>query len=184
MPRSRQSIARSRKRAAARPTTWRWRASSRATSTTSTRRRRSRASALTDECEMLVVGAGFAGLLLWHKLRDAGIQRRALLREGRRRRRHLVLEPLSRHRLRRRSVQLPAAARGDGLLPDDEVRVGLRDPRVLPDDGREVRLLRALPVPHHGGTRPSGTKRPGGGRCSPTAATRCARASWCSRTAS
>ena len=28
--------------------------------------------ALTDECEVLVVGAGFAGLLLWYKLRKAG----------------------------------------------------------------------------------------------------------------
>ncbi len=28
--------------------------------------------ALTDECEILVVGAGFAGLLLWHKLKEAG----------------------------------------------------------------------------------------------------------------
>lgn len=28
--------------------------------------------ALADECEILVVGAGFAGLLLWHKLRAAG----------------------------------------------------------------------------------------------------------------
>ena len=28
--------------------------------------------ALSDECEILVVGAGFAGLLLWYKLRDAG----------------------------------------------------------------------------------------------------------------
>ncbi len=28
--------------------------------------------ALTDECEILVVGAGFAALLLWYKLRDAG----------------------------------------------------------------------------------------------------------------
>ncbi|MFN6121700.1 MAG: NAD(P)-binding protein, partial [Actinomycetes bacterium] len=28
--------------------------------------------ALTDECDVLVVGAGFAGLLLWHRLRDAG----------------------------------------------------------------------------------------------------------------
>ncbi|MET0577397.1 MAG: NAD(P)/FAD-dependent oxidoreductase [Ilumatobacteraceae bacterium] len=28
--------------------------------------------ALTDECDILVVGAGFAGLLLWHKLREAG----------------------------------------------------------------------------------------------------------------
>ena len=30
--------------------------------------------ALTDECEILVVGAGFAGLLLWHKLRAAGFK--------------------------------------------------------------------------------------------------------------
>lgn len=28
--------------------------------------------ALTDTCEVLVIGAGFAGLLLWHKLRNAG----------------------------------------------------------------------------------------------------------------
>ena len=28
--------------------------------------------ALTDECDILVVGAGFAGLLLWYKLREAG----------------------------------------------------------------------------------------------------------------
>ena len=30
--------------------------------------------ALDDECEILVVGAGFAGLLLWHKLRNAGFE--------------------------------------------------------------------------------------------------------------
>ena len=30
--------------------------------------------ALTDECEIVVVGAGFAGLLLWHKLKSAGFQ--------------------------------------------------------------------------------------------------------------
>ena len=30
--------------------------------------------ALTDECEILVVGAGFAGLLLWHKLRKEGFE--------------------------------------------------------------------------------------------------------------
>ena len=28
--------------------------------------------ALTDECDILVVGAGFAGLLLWYKLSQAG----------------------------------------------------------------------------------------------------------------
>jgi len=30
--------------------------------------------ALNDECEVLVVGAGFAGLLLWYKLREAGFE--------------------------------------------------------------------------------------------------------------
>ena len=30
--------------------------------------------ALADECDVLVVGAGFAGLLLWYKLREAGFQ--------------------------------------------------------------------------------------------------------------
>ena len=30
--------------------------------------------ALTDECEIVVVGAGFAGLLLWYKLREAGVR--------------------------------------------------------------------------------------------------------------
>ncbi|MCB1683229.1 MAG: NAD(P)/FAD-dependent oxidoreductase, partial [Pseudomonadales bacterium] len=30
--------------------------------------------ALDDECEILVVGAGFAGLLLWHKLKAAGFE--------------------------------------------------------------------------------------------------------------
>ena len=28
--------------------------------------------ALDDECEILVIGAGFAGLLLWHRLQEAG----------------------------------------------------------------------------------------------------------------
>ena len=28
--------------------------------------------ALTDECEILVIGAGFAGLLLWYRLKQAG----------------------------------------------------------------------------------------------------------------
>ena len=160
-------------RAGAPPTTWRWRASSPATSRTSTRREPVQREALTDECEILVVGAGFAGLLLWYKLRAGRLRRRPLLREGRRRRRHLVLEPLSGHRLRRRVLQLPAAAGGDGVLPDDEVRVGLRDLRVLPEDGREVRLLRPLPVPHRPSSRPSGTRTPGAGPSTPTAATPC-----------
>ena len=104
---------------------------------------------------------------------EAGLRRRPLLREGRRRRRHVVLEPLPRHRLRRRVVQLPPAARGDGVHPDDEVRVGLRDLRVLPEDGREVRLLRPLPVPHHRREDRVGRGQPAAGPSTPTAATPC-----------
>ena len=62
----------SRRPAGAPPTTWRWRASSPSTSRTCTRPTRSPREALTDECEILVVGAGFAGLLLWYKLSQAG----------------------------------------------------------------------------------------------------------------
>ena len=129
--------------------------------------------ALTDECEILVVGAGFAGLLLWYKLTPGRLRRRPLLREGRRRRRHLVLEPLPGHRLRRRVLQLPAAAGGDGVLPDDEVRVGLRDLRVLPEDGGEVRLLRPLPVPHRGDPDRVGRGGRALDRATPTGATPC-----------
>ena len=30
--------------------------------------------ALTDDCEIVVIGAGFAGLLLWYRLKEAGFQ--------------------------------------------------------------------------------------------------------------
>src|SRR5258708_16016415 len=63
--------------------------------------------ALDDECEILVVGGGFGGLLLWHRLSEAGFTDVRFCEKGGRRRRHLVLEPLSRHRLRRRILQLP-----------------------------------------------------------------------------
>ncbi len=105
------------------------------------------------------------------------IHRRALLRKRRRRRRHVVLEPLSRHRVRRGGVQLPAAARRNGLRADDEVRVGLRDSRVLPEDGRQVRLLRSLSVPHHRRGDDVGRSEPAAGRLPPIAATGCARVS-------
>ena len=57
--------------------------------------------ALTDECEILVVGAGFGGLLLWHKLSQAGFTDVRFCEKGGDVGRYLVLEPLSRHRLRR-----------------------------------------------------------------------------------
>ena len=51
--------------------------------------------------DAVVVGAGFAGLYMLHRLRALGF-RGARPRGRQRRRRHLVLEPLSRRALRRR----------------------------------------------------------------------------------
>ena len=63
-------------------------------------------------------------------------------RQGGRRRRHLVLEPLSGDRLRRRVLRLHAAAGGARLHPDREIRQGRRDLRALPPHRRALR-----PVP-------------------------------------
>ena len=71
------------------------------------------------------------------------------------------------------SYSLPPPARGDGVLPDDEVRVGLRDLRVLPADGGEVRLLRPLPVPHRGEPGRLGRRGRALDACRPTGATPC-----------
>ena len=106
--------------------------------------------ALTDECEILVVGAGFGGLLLWHKLSEAGFTDVRFCEKGGDVGGTWYWNRYPGHRLRRRILQLPAAARRDRLRAVDEVRLGLRDPRILPEPGREVRLLRSLPVPHHG----------------------------------
>ena len=48
--------------------------------------------------DVLVVGAGFAGMYMLHRLRGLGLSR-AGDRDGQRRRRHLVLEPLPRRPL-------------------------------------------------------------------------------------
>ena len=92
------------------------------------------------------------------------VRRHPLLREGRRRRWDVVLEPLSRHRLRRRVVLVPPAARGDGVHPDDEVRVGVRDLRVLPADrGSEPASTTTVSSTRRSSAR-NGTRRRGGGR--------------------
>ena len=71
-PRSRRSTASSRRLAGAPPTTWRWRASSARYLEDVYSAPPVEREPLTDECDILVVGAGFAGLLLWYKLREAG----------------------------------------------------------------------------------------------------------------
>ena len=54
--------------------------------------------------DVVVVGAGFAGMYMLHRLRGFGFSAR-VLRAGRRRRRHLVLESLSRARCYVESMQ-------------------------------------------------------------------------------
>ena len=61
--------------------------------------------------DVVIVGAGFAGLYALHRLRGLGLSAR-VLRGRRRRRRHLVLEPLSRRALRRREPRLLLLVRG------------------------------------------------------------------------
>ncbi len=51
--------------------------------------------------DVVVVGAGFAGLYMLHRLRGLGLTVQ-VIEAGRRRRRHLVLEPLPGRALRHR----------------------------------------------------------------------------------
>ena len=81
--------------------------------------------ALSDQCEVLVIGAGFAGLLLWYRLKQAGFEDVRFCEKGRRCWGNMVLEPLPGHCLRCRVLQLLPIARRDGVLPDYEVRVGV-----------------------------------------------------------
>ena len=76
--------------------------------------------------------------------------RRPHHREGRRLRRHVVLEPLPGRAVRRRVVHLPPAAGGDRLRPEGEVHPGAGDPRAQPQHRRALRPLRRGAVPDRG----------------------------------
>ncbi len=97
-----------------------------ATSTTRTPRRTEREPKI-DHVTVAFIGGGFAGLVTGARLKEAGRRRRAHHREGRRLRRHLVLEPLPGRAVRHRGVRLHAAARRDRPHADGEVRA--RRPR-------------------------------------------------------
>ena len=96
--------------------------------------------------DVVVVGAGFAGLYLLRRLRGARVLD-SRPRVSRRRRRHVVLEPLSgrsvRHPDHRLHVQLRSRARAR-LDVVREVRHPARDPPLPAVRGRPVR-----PAPRH-----------------------------------
>ena len=54
---------------------------------------------LSDEVDVAIIGAGFGGLLTGARLRELGVEQHPAHRQGRRRGRHLVLEPVPGHRL-------------------------------------------------------------------------------------
>ena len=126
-----------------------------------------------------MIGGGFGGLLAGARLREAGIDDIRIDREGRRLRRHLVLEPLSGRGLRRRVVHLPAAARGARLHPDGEVRARAGDPRAQPRDRPRSSISTATPASRPRSPSCAGTRRARAGSSRRTAATGCGRASSC-----
>ena len=96
--------------------------------------------------DVIVVGAGFAGMYLLHRLRGLGLSARGV-RAGHRRRRHLVLEPLSRRALRHREhavfvLVLGRTAAGVGM--DRALRRAAGDPEI-----RQPRRRPLQPAPRH-----------------------------------
>ena len=86
------------------------------------------------ELDVVVVGAGFAGLYALHGC-AAGVAR-PRVRGGRRRRRHVVLEPLPGRALRRREPRLP-------VLLLRRAAAGVAVDRALPGAGGDPPLPRA-----------------------------------------
>jgi hypothetical protein len=95
---------------------------------------------VTDHVTFAFIGGGFAGLVTGARAQGSGHRRRAHHREGRRLRRHLVLEPLSRRPVRHGGADLPAAARGNRPHAEREVHPRAGDPRALPRIGRHFGL--------------------------------------------
>ena len=111
--------------------------------------------------DAVIVGAGFAGMYMLHRLRGAGLCG-ARARGRQRRRRHLVLEPLSGRALRRgeRAVLLPVrrcAAAGVGV--DRALRRAARDPALRQPRGRPLRPAPRHPVQHARAAPPRSTRR-------------------------
>ena len=99
-------------------------------------------------------------------------------RAGRRLRRRLVLEPLSRHPVRQRILLLHTAARRARLHAEQEVRRRHRDLRALPAHRKAFRALRFRDLVHPGAAICGGTRRSSAGGSAPTATTTSGPGSW------
>ena len=148
--------------------------------TVAARSSESTSSGTTQQVDVAVVGAGFAGLYLLHRLRKAGFTTVGA-RRGRRRRRHLVLEPLSRRTLRHSDHRLQLHVRsgsGERVEMVGEIRNPARNPALSRLRRRPLRSAARHPLSHqgHGGdigirARNAGGSRPTTARAYPAATT-------------
>ena len=111
--------------------------------------------------DVVIVGAGFAG----HVHAASPARSRHVgprVRGGQRRRRHLVLEPLSRRALRRREhavLLLVLAGAAAGMAVERAVRLAAGDPALRQPRRRPVRPAARHPVRHAGDRRRASTRR-------------------------
>ena len=111
------------------------------------------ADAAVDTVDAVIVGAGFAGLYMLHKLRGLGLLG-GRLRDRRRGRRHVVLEPVPRRPLRRREHQLLVLLRSRpraGVGVERALRDAARDPALRQPRRRPLRPAPRHPLRHAGG---------------------------------
>ena len=131
-----------------------------------------------------MVGAGFAGLLLWHKLRDAGFRDVRFCEKG---------GDVGGTWYWNRYPGIACDVESYSYLPLLE-EMGYY-PTMKFASGFEILEYCQMMAERSGfydhclfhttvDARRSGTRRPATGRSAPTAATPCARATWCWRTAS
>ena len=111
--------------------------------------------------DVVVVGAGFAGMYMLHRLRGQGMTAR-VYEQGSRRRRHLVLEPLSRRALRRREhavflFVLRGAAAGMGL--ERALRAAAGDFEIRQPRRRPFRVCAPTSSSTPASTEPRSTRR-------------------------
>ncbi len=123
------------------PITWPWKASSPSTWRTSIPSHRSSARRSTDECEILVVGAGFGGLLLWYKLSEAGFTDVRFCEKGGDVGGTWYWNRYPGIACDVESYSYLPLLEEMGYVPTMKFASRLRDPRILPDHGGEVRLL-------------------------------------------
>ena len=120
--------------------------------------------------DAVIVGAGFAGMYMLHRLRGHGLHG-ARARGRQRRRRHLVLEPLSGRALRRREhgVLLPVLRRAAaGVGVERALRRAARDPALRQPRRRPLRPAPRHPVRHARRAPRRSTRPTGAGRSRPS----------------